>query len=91
MSSIWFALKLNFSTETKHTAIPFCYEHHHSLNEWTLLGNLNTARAGHASALLNGNLWITGGNPWDQRDAKLQLPRFLFQTLISGSCHSIFN
>ena len=96
MSSIWFALQLNFSTETytthgQSTTIPFCYKHHHSLNEWTQLGNLNTARAGHASALLNGDLWITGGNPWDKRDAKFQLPRFLFQTLISSSCHSIFN
>ena len=115
MSSIWFALQLNFSTETI-TAIPFCYKHHHfcftfchfftagfnysvaqsscyrhdhSLNEWTLLGNLNTARFGHASALLNGNLWMTGGFvPYTY--AKLQFPRFLFQTLISGSCHSIF-
>jgi hypothetical protein len=89
MSSIWFALKLNFSTATTAGFIPFCYQHHHSLNEWTFLGNLSTAKNEHASALLNGDLWMTGGFGW--RDAKLQLPRFLFQTLISGSCHSIFN
>ena len=39
----------------------FCYKHDHSLNEWTLFGNLSTGRYYHASALLNGALWMTGG------------------------------
>jgi len=38
-----------------------CYMHDHSQNEWTLFGHLNTARMFHASALLNGDLWMTGG------------------------------
>ena len=38
-----------------------CYMHDHSQNEWTLFGNLNSSRIYHASALLNGDLWMTGG------------------------------
>jgi hypothetical protein len=45
-----------------------CYMHAHSQNEWTLFGNLNTSRSSHASALLNGDLWMTGGY---NRDVKL--------------------
>ena len=52
--------------------------HDHSQNEWTLFGNLNTARNGLASALLDGDLWMTGGH---NRDDKLKLPRFLFKTI----------
>ena len=55
-----------------------CYMHDHSQNEWTLFGNLNTARNGLASALLDGDLWMTGGH---NRDDKLKLPRFLFKTI----------
>ena len=42
-----------------------CYRHEHFLNEWTVFGNLSTARVHHASALLNGALWMTGGYNWD--------------------------
>ena len=45
-----------------------CYMHDRSQNEWTLFGNLNTSRMYHASALLNGDLWMTGGY---KRDVKL--------------------
>jgi len=48
-------------TGTKNGDESACYRHVHYLNEWTLLGNLNTARHRHASALLNGDLWMTGG------------------------------
>ena len=72
-----------------------CYSLDYSLNEWTLLGNLSTARNMHASALLNnGDLWMTGGNirgGYSTRDVKLKVPRFLFQTHIFGSCLKIFN
>ena len=60
ISSIWFALQFNFSTENGGEQ-SFCYRHDKSLNEWTLLGNLSTARTRHASVLLNGDLWMTGG------------------------------
>jgi hypothetical protein len=71
-----------------------CYSLDYSLNEWTLLGNLNTARSRHASALLNnGDLWMTGGNSQGSgiREVKLKLPRLLFQINIFGSRLNIFN
>ena len=66
-----------------------CYMHDHPLNEWKDFGELKTARYHHATSLLNGDLWMTGGSY--NRDVKLKLPRFLFQTLIVGSCLYILN
>ena len=50
--------------------------HDQSLNEWTPFGNLYTARYFHATSLLNGELWMTGGSGSKNRDVKLKLPRF---------------
>jgi len=53
-----------------------CYMHDHSQNEWTLFGNLNSSRIYHASALLNGDLWMTGGyNSDNVRLASTELVR----------------
>ena len=86
MSSCITTQLLNFSTAGALQSS--CYKHDYSINEWTLFGNLNTARDGHASALLNGDLWMTGGR--DERDVKLKFPRF-FKKLILCSCLNIFN
>ena len=71
-------LHLNFSTGNSGQSS--CYGHDHSLNEWTLFANLKTARYFHATSLLNGDLWMTGGF-YGLTQVKLKLLRFLFHKL----------
>ena len=45
----------------KHTRVSKCYYHVRNSNSWKLIGNMNTARWGAASIVINSKLWVIGG------------------------------
>ena len=52
-----------------------CYKYERSLNEWTLIANMNNKRSSHSSCVTTKGLFITGG--WDENENRLDSTEYV--------------
>ena len=53
------------SDESSYTVQSACYQYDKSSQAWNLFANMNTERDFSASALINGGLWVVGGETYE--------------------------